>query len=266
MWKIFFVLPVCYLFYRLFTYETEQDKEYQKKLKESMEDESIIDPETGVKLTLEEAESGHWLPHTNEFREKTKEELENSLTPEEVQVEIALNYFRSQKQYLKTTLETSFVDQLESTKTLLQYDGWTYSDPYKISYCNGIVILPAVQIDGHSFYENNYNESQLMFFIQLNTDFGHYYFRNKSKTEQLIDSLKNDDELQIPNYECFTFRRTDHLLKLQNILSNFNGYDCLNIEFEKSNLYIKTTRLINIEDILQVEGIIKNILSKSEYL
>ena len=42
-----------------------------------MEDEYIIDPETGAKLTLEEAESGHWIAHENEFRTIPDSELNN---------------------------------------------------------------------------------------------------------------------------------------------------------------------------------------------
>ena len=51
---------VVILLYYLLTYKTAEEKEYNKKLKESLEDDYIIDPETGTKITLEEAESGIW--------------------------------------------------------------------------------------------------------------------------------------------------------------------------------------------------------------
>ncbi len=52
----------------MFKPETAERKEYERKLKESLKDEFIYDPETGAKITLAEAESGHWIAHDNENR------------------------------------------------------------------------------------------------------------------------------------------------------------------------------------------------------
>ncbi|QYA26684.1 hypothetical protein G3I01_14655 [Gramella sp. MT6] len=56
---------------------TKAEREYEKRINESLADEYIIDPETGAKLTLEEAESGHWINHDNEYITIPEKEIEN---------------------------------------------------------------------------------------------------------------------------------------------------------------------------------------------
>ncbi len=74
--------------------KTKTEIEYEKNLKKSLEDEFIIDPETGIKLTLEEAETGIWKTQHKENRIIPRLEIEELAFKEEKQVEIALNYFR----------------------------------------------------------------------------------------------------------------------------------------------------------------------------
>ena len=47
--EILFFGFIVYAFYFMFTFKTKKEKEYEKKLKKSLEDEFIIDPETGTK-------------------------------------------------------------------------------------------------------------------------------------------------------------------------------------------------------------------------
>ncbi|TXE15357.1 hypothetical protein ES692_17015 [Psychroserpens burtonensis] len=51
-------IGILFILFMTFNSDTSEQKEYDRKLKESLADEYIIDPETGTKLTLEQAESG----------------------------------------------------------------------------------------------------------------------------------------------------------------------------------------------------------------
>ena len=51
-----------------------------------------------------------------------------------------------------------------------KYDSWRYSDSFKIENNKGFVLLPAIKYDynGVGYFSNEYEESQLMFWIKLN--------------------------------------------------------------------------------------------------
>lgn len=236
---------------------SDEHKEYKRKLKESLSDGFIIDPETGIKITLEEAESGHWIAHDNEFRTVPESELEKLLTEDEKQAEIALNYLRESKDYRRTELTDEQFDIFDDTKTLNNYDEWSYSNPF--SFENGILILPAPEIHGMTYYQDDYVESHLMFWKKIKNINGHYYLREKSSAEKLFDKIRNDDDLQLKNYESFTFKRSYNLIRINKLLENFENQKGLKIEINDDNLFIKTLKLISLEDIKRIEKIIKNI-------
>ncbi len=119
-----------------FLYISSQILPNTKNIKESLSDEFIIAPETGTKITLEEAESGHWVAHDNELRTVPETDLENLLTEDEKQAEIALNYLKENKDYKRTELTDEQFDVFDNTNTLNNYDDWSYSNPF--SFENGI--------------------------------------------------------------------------------------------------------------------------------
>ncbi|WP_053990084.1 hypothetical protein [Mangrovimonas sp. TPBH4] len=244
-------------FYLAFTFKTKSEKEYEKRLEKSLADEYIIDPETGVKLTLEQAESGHWISHDNEFRAIPEFELDNLPTEDEKMVQKAINYLRVSKEYRKTTLTDKQIKVFEKSKTLNSYDDWHYSHPFEFE--NGIVFLPAPELHGMTYYQDDYCESHVMFWIKIDNINGHYFFREKSSSEKILDLLRNDDELKIADYECFTLKKSNNIILLKNILKNFENEKELEIEIDDENLFIKTTRLVNLNDILRIEKIIKNV-------
>ena len=216
---------------------TPEEKEYNRKLKESLADEFIIDPETGVKITLEEAESGHWVAHDNEFRTVSKTEIKKLYSEEEKDATRALNYLRESLQYRKHDLTEADIELLDHSKMLTKYDDWTYSDAFRIEYCKGMVFLPAVYASGnlHSYFQEDYHESQLMFWIKFDIDFGHYYLREKTAAEAFFDSIKGNDDLILSNYESFTFEKSKNVLYVKHILKNFEGVTGLEIEFFQKN-------------------------------
>lgn len=238
-------------------YRTKSEREYDEKLKKSLEDAYIIDPETGAKLTLEQAESGHWVAHDNEFRTLPKEEIDKLPTESEQIAEIALNYLRESKSYRKTELDEEEFSVIEKTKLLNSYDDWSYSDPYRFE--KGLLFLPAPEIHGYTYYQSDYKESHVMFWIKIKSVAGHYVFREKSNSEKFLDLLRNDDEFKLNNYECFTFRKSRNIILLKSIIDVFKNEKDLEIELNDKNFFIKNTKLFNLADIRKIEKIINKI-------
>ncbi len=253
---LIFTLLIVIL-YAAFNFKTKSEKEYEKKLKESLADEFIIDPETGAKLTLEEAESGHWVAHDNEFRTISESELKKLPTEDEKQVEIALNYLRESKVYTKTKFTPKQLKKIEKTKVLNSYDDWSYSNPYKFE--KGFAFLPAPELRGTTYYQNDYCESHLMFWVKITNIDGHYFFREKSSSEKFLDKLRDDDDIKFNDYECFTFKKSHSIILLKNILECFGNERNLEIEIHNKNLFIKTTKLLSLEDIKRIENIISKL-------
>lgn len=240
---------------------TKEEQEYKRKLKESLEDEFIIDPETGAKITLEQAESGHWIAHDNEFRTMSDSEIDKLYTDEQKKAELGINYLKKQKEYRKQKLRDEEIEILERTKILSKYDDWGYSDSFRLEYANGFVFVPAVKIVDKQpgYFDNSYIESQIMFWIRLKSDLGHYYLRKKSGVEKFLDLIKNDDDLKLKNYESFTFRKSNNLINTIKILNVFEGNEELEIEFMDNNIFVKNQKYVNLEDIQRIEGILKKI-------
>jgi len=257
---IILLLIIIFIFgfiFLIFRFKSKTEREYERKLKESLNEEFIIDPNTGAKLTLEQAQSGHWIQHDNEFLPREQ----NHFLEDEQEVEKSLNYLRVSHEYQKQKLTNEQVDLLEKTKILSKYNDWSYSDTFRIEYCNGFVFHPAVNISGnqHTYYDDDYNESQIMFWIELNFNSGHYYLREKSNSEKLLDIIRNDDDLRLDNYESFTFEKSENMILVNNILNTFKGEKDLEIEFYHKNLFFKNRKLINLEDLLRLEKIAKNV-------
>ncbi|MDO5979196.1 hypothetical protein [Flavivirga spongiicola] len=226
---------------------TAEEREYDRKLKESLKDEYIIDPETGAKLTLEQAESGHWIAHDNEFKTIPKAELNKLPTEGAKQAEIALNYLRESKDYRKTRFSEEQHSVLEELKTFKNYDDWSYSDSYKFE--GGAVFLPSVELNlaGH------YRESHLMFWVKIDSINGHYFFREKTSSEKIFDLIRNDDEIKSDRYECFTIKKSHSIIQINRILEAFEKEKGLEVEIENDNLFVKTLKLVSLEDINRVE-------------
>ncbi|GAA3594660.1 hypothetical protein Q4Q39_06995 [Flavivirga amylovorans] len=237
----------------MFKPRTKKEKEYDRKLKESLKDEYIIDPETGARITLEQAESGHWIAHDNEFKTIPESELDKLPTEGAKQAEIALNYLRESKDYRKTKFSKEQLSILEEIKTLSNYDDWSYSDLYRFE--GGVVFLPSVELNiaGH------YRESHLMFWVKINDISGHYFFREKSSSEKIFDLIRNDDEIKSDLYECFTIKKSHNIIQIKRILESFEKEKGLEIEIINNNLFIKTLKLVSLDDVIRVEQILNNL-------
>ncbi len=247
--------------YNFFLKGSKADQEYERKLKESLADEYIIDPETGAKITLEQAESGHWVVHDNEFNTMPESDIDKLYTEEQKEAERAVNYLKENIEYRKYKLTEQELKILEKTKTLSKYDDWGYSDCFRLEFSNGFVFLPVVKIEDKEpgYFDTSYHESQIMFWLKLNYNFGHYYLREKSGVEKLFDLIKNDDDLKLKNYESFTFKKSADFINTIKILKEFEGSKGLEIEFMNDNLFVKNRKLANLEDIRRIEHVVKKV-------
>jgi hypothetical protein len=241
---------------------TKADQEYERRIKESLADEYIIDPETGARLTLEEAESGHWIQHDNEYNTVSEQEIDKLHTEEQKDAERAINYLRKSKEYRKYRFTESELKILENTKILSKYDDWGYSDSYKIEFCNGYFLMPAVVLIDKvpGYFDTTYNESHIMAWIKLKVNLGHYYLREKTATEKFFDIFKNDDDdIKIKGFESFTFKRSENILKLNDILNKLREAKGVEIEFFDNNIFLKTQKFINVDELLLIEKLVKNV-------
>ncbi|MEZ4839446.1 hypothetical protein [Flavobacterium sp.] len=248
---------------KLFFLPSESEIEYQRKLEESLKDEFIIDPETGAKLTLEQAQSGHWIAHDNEFKTVPENEIEKLLTEEQKSIEKSKNYFRESKEYRKHKLTEEEILTLEKTKILSKYDSWGYSDCFRLEFSEDLIFLPIVEIEDKTptYYSNNYIETQIMYWLKFDFDMGHYYLREKLKIEKIFDLIKKDDDLQLKNYESFTIRKSNNIIKIIKILEKFETQERIEIEFMDNYLFVKNERLVTLEEIIRLESLIKSIKS-----
>jgi hypothetical protein len=252
---VFSFLFIVLIIYIIILYK--KDKKYEDKIKKSLKNEFIIDPDTGIKLTLEEAESGHWISHDNEHRHIPKSEIEKLPFENQKTLATAISYLRENKRYKKTILSEGQIEVLTKTKTLYKYDDWTYSNAF--SFENGILLLIEPVIYEKTYFQEDYSETQSMFWLKIDDLGGHYYLREKSFTEGVLDRFRNDDCLQLEDYESFTFKKSYNPIKIHRLLKKFENQKGLEIEFNGNNLFIKTLKLINIDDIQRIEKIIKNI-------
>jgi len=248
------VLALVLYFSISMNYRSKSEKKQDEKMKQSLADEYIIDPETGIKLTLEEAESGHWVAHDNEFREITEDEISKLPYEEQQQVERALNHLRVNKQYSsRDHFENEDFDVLEKSITLSHYDDWSFSSLFSFDY--GFIFSPAPE----TYVEHILTQPQLMLWLRINSIEGHYYFREKTKAEAFFDKLRSDDELHFDNYECFTFKKSFQIVQIKRIIDILVDFDGLEIELMDDNLFIKSLRLINKEDIIKFENILSTL-------
>ncbi len=161
---IFIGIVIAFFFWKIITYKSKSEIEEENRLKKSLEDEFIYDPETGTKLTLEQAESGHWIAHNNENRIKDSNEIEQFYYGDEREIEKLKNHIK-ETGYTYKKLTNSQIELLEKTEMLSKYDNWSYSNSFINDNGNCFVLFPKVEIIGNR-HQSGYHESQIMFWIK----------------------------------------------------------------------------------------------------
>lgn len=239
--------------------KSNEELEEERILNESLADEFIYDPISGKKLTLEQAESGNWDGDFNLNRIKSEEEIEKFYFGQEKETEKIINKLKVIGYEFKrpTSLQVSF---LEKSAILKKYDDWTYSKSFSRDEGKSFIIFPNVSlITNNGRHLTNFNEEQMLFWIQKNTISGHSFFRKKTVAKAVVDLIINEADINLKNYECITFKKSNNITSLIAILNLFDKEFGLEIETNDGNLLIKTLKAPSMEDFLRIEKVIQNI-------
>ncbi len=235
----------------------KEEKAWNAYMKHSMEDEYIIDPETGAKLTLEQAESGHWVQHDNLHRQIPKEDIDKLWSEQEKESLRSINYIVENKDYSPVKMNAELVDFLEGTYTLRKYFTWSYSKLFKMEYADGFVLLPHVDYRHH---EVSGRETQIMFILNLNDSLGHVYLREQTVAEMTLSFLSGRRKKLLKGYEAFLFNKDSNIIKIKKILEPLEKPEDVEIEFFGSYLCIKNRKLIRREEFDRMESYVKQIV------
>ena len=248
-------LLILYIIYKFFL----MDKHEEALLEDELSDEYIIDPESGTKITLEEAESGNWTPINEPLVPMTETELESLAYEEDVQFQKSINYLLMSGKYTESTLDDRQIETLNETVLLRKYNAWSYSNPFKINQYPGFFIPVIVHLNATSKYQTNYEEAQCLFWLKMEKDLGHYFFKEQLLEDKLFKPT-SPSEIMVPKiYKCICYQRTENTQYLNSLLEKFDGQDQLEIEVMGDALFIKTRKLINQEDIMRIEQIVKQL-------
>ncbi|PZR15577.1 MAG: hypothetical protein DI539_18195 [Flavobacterium psychrophilum] len=95
-----------------------------------------------------------------------------------------------------------------------------------------------------------------MFWIKIENYGGHYYFREKSTSEKIFDLFRNDDTIKLDHYECFAIKKAHNVLSIIRLMEKLDKEPGLEIEIMGEDLFIKTLKLLNLEDFNRITKII----------
>ncbi|MCR5862906.1 hypothetical protein LRS05_12520 [Flavobacterium sp. J372] len=238
------------------TTKSKSEKVEEKRLQESLEDVLIYDPETGAKITLEQAESGNWLLPDQELKDKYDNDFrkfldEDNLKVHDIEIKLRANGFRRQK------LSEHQISQLENTSVLKKYDSWSYQISY-INQSNTVVFFPFVELGAKVRGEDDYRETQLMFWTSIEDCGGHFYFREKTSIERITEIFRNDDEIKLNNYESFVLKKGYSVIPLIRLMQKIDKEKSLEIEVNNNNLFIKTVMKPTIVDYDRINKAVNN--------
>lgn len=249
---ILLLIFVVYIIYKLFSFQTKEQKKYEERMKSSLEEQYIIDPETGAKLTLEQAESGIW--DENQVAYFSESDYAKILVEEEKNVELAIDMYRKNNHYTKTKFDDSEIEFLENTLTLSKYDEWDYSNCLAKENRTKIFFVPSVRIANL-----NYRESQIMYWVKIQNINGHYHLYEVNKAEKILIKTTQRNSVFYNNYYCKTLKKSHHHTDLNTLLSKISQFKGFEFEIINNNLFIKSTRLVCKTDINDAEEIINKV-------
>ena len=221
-------------------------------MNKSLNEEYISEPETGAKLSLEQAQSGYWVKHNNEFATVSEADIEKMHTEKEKIIQRGINYLKSSKNYLSIKIDDSEILQLEKLITLKKYSDWYSSNSYKYIDENKILIIINI-------YDDGYTEPVLFFCLNLNFDAGHYYFSPKTRVEKILDIIKSDNQIKLKEFKCNTYRKTKFNVRLINLLKKIDEKRDIEFELLDNKLYIKNCKLLTENEVKIMEKILKKI-------
>lgn len=232
-------------FYFLFR-SSESDKQYFKNLEKSLEDEFIIDPETGAKLTLEQAQSGNWNPDEVEYY---NEEDDPFISDEYRFFNEVGDYYIDTLNYIAVEPDETAIDLFYSINMFAKYKEWYFFEALAKPEKNVMIAFVAVTLGDIQHSRTN----QLFCWIK-NLDFsGHYILTEKTKVEENILKLNSIELKRFGSYHCEPIKKTFHEIQLFQLFDKVSEIEELDIEYFEGNLFFKTKREMTKEDITRFE-------------
>lgn len=239
-------------FYFLFK-SSESEKQYFKNLEKSLEDEFIIDPETGAKLTLEQAESGIWNPEEVEYY---NEEEDPFISDEYRAFKEIGEYYKEELNYKNIELVDSDIELFESINMFTKYKEWYFFESITKYEKNVTIGFIAVSLGDMQFSRTN----QLFCWIK-NLDFsGHYILTEKTKVEENLLKLNSIELKAFGSYHCESIKKTFHEIQLFQLFEKVSEIAGLDIEYFEGNLFFKTKKEMTKNDIYRFEELINEIV------
>ncbi len=241
---LFLFVVICFKF---LSYETKAEKEHETELMANLDDERIYDPITNRLISLEEAMSGMW---EGEDHPIVAEERIQKFYDDEAQDTIrVLNYVKKSPLYSTFEVTDDLSRLLERLKMLSAPAQWGHhSTSYICPDIRGVVMFPNI-------YLNEIRGTYILFGLPIFAQRGHYYLREKTTTETLLDHLSNDDDLSLDGYECFTFSPSRDIRGLNKILERFTNEDGLEIEILEDQLFVKSVGEASVRELKRFEKI-----------
>lgn len=238
---------VIHLLYKfLFEKSQKEYNEYEKNIKLRLNDDKIYDPETGVKMTLEQAQKGTWIKNDNFSRIRTEEEIDTYFDGVEKEIEKIANNLKS-RNFKHTKISNKYIKVLEKTHMLSKYDDWTYYNAFNLND-DDKVLFPEVQYHYRGKGTSSFTGIQIMFWLKIEDIGGHYFLREKETHEKILDLFRRDDDFKFGNFEVFTIIKSTNIKKIISTLSPFEKLKNIEIEIRNNDLFIKTTNQPNISE------------------
>ena len=235
---------------------SKEDLERERAMKERLSDPYLYDPETGAKITLEQAEAGTWIVNDNLQRIRSKNEIDSYFEGAEKVVEEIANVLKS-KGFKRTKINDNQIRTLEKSQVLSKYDDWSYTNAFEIN--NGLVILPQVNINYKGRGTIEYHGYQTLFWMKINDINGHYFLREKETSEKVFDLIRSDDEFKFKDYEVFTISSSKNPIQTLRILTPLTSIKDIEIEVHNDNLFIKTTIEPAVQKFEELYEVAKNV-------
>ena len=253
------MILLTYFINKLSLFKSKAEKAEEERLEASMEDNMIYDPETGTKITLEQAESGQWIPDNDFDRLKEIEKLTDEVKKN---LRLVTNEMRTNNDFKPSELSNEQLDFLDGSELLNSYDDWSYSSVFQFS--KGLVIMICIEEEGeYSYHSEDYYETQIFYWLDIKDCKGHYVFTEKSFAEKIFDRFKVDDEIVVDHYECHTIESSPYPQSVIDIMSCFSRNKGFVIEVDRNYLLFKSRRAACLEDFETMKSITNCISRKA---
>lgn len=162
---IFLIITVVVLYYLLKSSRNEERE--RKELEKRLEDEFIYNPETGAKMTLEEAQRGHYFDEPKEKRVKSKLEIENNFNDENRELE----YFRNdliENEFALIEIYDAILNLIDKTELINEYKKYQIIDAYQSQNSSIIGVIEVTYEDSNGRHSETVFENQLFLILPKN--------------------------------------------------------------------------------------------------